>query len=110
MVLPLLIYISLFWIICVIVFKNVLHVEKKLNIIEKIMCNGEECTLKEEEFNASMEIIVSALKERGFDPYSQLYGYLEEGKSEYITRHRNARELIQKLDKKQIRQYVIKLK
>lgn len=63
-----------------------------------------------EEFNASMEIIVSAMKEKGYDPYAQLYGYLQEDNPIYITQHRNARTLIQTLDKKQIKQYIAKMK
>ena len=63
-----------------------------------------------EEFNASMEIIVSAMKEKGYDPYAQLYGYLQEDNPIYITQHKNARTLIQTLDKKQIKQYIAKMK
>ena len=63
-----------------------------------------------EEFNALMEIIVSAMKEKGYDPYAQLYGYLQEDNPIYITQHRNARTLIQTLDKKQIKQYIVKMK
>ena len=63
-----------------------------------------------EEFNASMEIIVSAMKEKGYDPYAQLYGYLQEDNPIYITQHKNARTLIQTLDKKQIKQYIAKIK
>lgn len=58
------------------------------------------------EFNKSMEIIVEALKERGYDPYAQLYGYLKEDNPMYITQHRNARELIQSFDKKLIERYI----
>lgn len=56
-------------------------------------------------FNEAMELIVSALKERGYDPYSQIFGYLKENKPEYITSHNSARELIQRLDKEKIATY-----
>lgn len=62
------------------------------------------------EFNKSMEIIVTALKERGYDPYAQLYGYLRENNPMYITQNRNARVLIQGLDKNLIKQYITKMK
>lgn len=58
------------------------------------------------EFNKSMEIIVEALKERGYDPYAQLYGYLKENNPMYITQHKNARELIMQLDVKQIQRFI----
>lgn len=57
-----------------------------------------------------MEIIVSALKEKGYDPYAQIYGFLQEGNVAYITKHKNARELIMTLDKKQIKQYIAQMK
>lgn len=63
-----------------------------------------------EDFNASMKIIVSALKEKGYDPYAQLYGYLKENNPVYITQHKNARALIQILDKKLIKQYIDTMK
>ena len=62
--------------------------------------------MKEAEFNNTMETIVSALRERGYDPYAQLYGYLREDNPLYITQHRNAREMVLLLDKKQIREYI----
>lgn len=58
------------------------------------------------EFNKSMEIIVEALKERGYDPYAQIYGYLKENNLMYITQHKNARELIKQLDEKQIQLFI----
>lgn len=62
------------------------------------------------EFNKSMEIIVEALEERGYDPYAQLYGYLKEDNPMYITQHGDARELIQTLDKNTMIQYIKMMK
>jgi uncharacterized protein (UPF0297 family) len=67
---------------------------------------GEGVALNSAEFNKSMEIIVEALKERGYDPYAQLYGYLKENNPMYITQHKNARELIMQLDVKQIQRFI----
>ena len=61
------------------------------------------------EFNKSMEIIVEALKERGYVPYAQIYGYLQENNPLYITQHKNARELIMQLDVKEIQRFISKL-
>lgn len=61
-------------------------------------------------FVAAMEQIVSALKEKGYDPYAQLYGYLKENEPTYITSHKGARQLILTLDKKQVEQYVATMK
>ena len=62
------------------------------------------------EFDATMEIIISALKEKGYDPYDQLYGYLKEDNPIYITQHKNARTLRQTLGKMQIKQYIDTMK
>ena len=57
-------------------------------------------------FIEAMELIVSALKERKYDPYWQIYGYLQENNPTYITSHKGARELIKALDKKAIKDYI----
>lgn len=62
--------------------------------------------MEDKSFNETIEIIVSALKERGYDPYSQIYGYLKENDPLYITSYNGARDLIQELDKKNIQQFL----
>ena len=51
--------------------------------------------MDDKQFVEAMELIVSALKERGYDPYSQIYGYLKENEPAYITSYNGARDLIQ---------------
>ena len=53
-----------------------------------------------------LKAIIDALKEKGYNPYEQLQGYVSLGDDSYITRHKNAREKIQKLDKNQISTYL----
>lgn len=62
--------------------------------------------MKDTEFNKSMEVVVNALKERGYNPYMQLYGYVTENEPSYITKHNNARQLILNLNKEQVKKYV----
>ena len=57
-------------------------------------------------FKKEIELIISALQEAGYNPYEQLYGYLKTGDDTYITRNCNAREMISKLDREQIREYI----
>ena len=59
--------------------------------------------MTDKQFIEVMELIVSALKERGYDPYLQLYGYLKENEPAYITSYNGARELIQTLDNESVK-------
>ena len=61
-------------------------------------------------FVAAMEQIISALKEKGYDPYAQLTGYITENEPTYITSHKGARQLILTLDKEQVKRYVERMK
>lgn len=64
----------------------------------------------ETEFTTAMDEIIASIREAGFDPYAQLYGYITKGKEEYITRTGNAREKIKKLNWLQVKEYVEKMK
>ena len=44
-------------------------------------------------------MVYDALKERGYDPYSQLLGYIITEDPAYVTAHRNARSIISKIDR-----------
>lgn len=66
--------------------------------------------LEDRQFAAAMEYIVAALKEKGYDPYAQLYGYIIKKDPIYITSHNNARILIQALDFEKVREYVREMK
>ncbi len=66
--------------------------------------------MKDMNFETTMAVIVAALKERGYNPYIQLLGYVQEKQPNYITSHNNARSLIQTLDFEQVRQYVMNMK
>ena len=60
-------------------------------------------------FESTMEEIVAAIRDAGFEPYDQLYGYVTKGKEEYITRKGNAREKIKRLNWLAIKEYVEKM-
>lgn len=65
--------------------------------------------MDEKQFIAAMEHIVAALKERGYDPYSQLTGYVTENEPTYITSNKGARQLIVTLDRGKVKEYVEKM-
>lgn len=58
------------------------------------------------EFEKTIIEIIQLIKEAGFDPYCQLYGYVLNGKPEYITRNGNAREKIKTLNWLKLKEYV----
>ncbi len=62
--------------------------------------------MEDKGFVEIMELIVSALKERGYDPYSQIYGYLKENEPLYITSYNGARDLIQEVPIEQVKNYI----
>ena len=66
--------------------------------------------MNDQEFNKIMEHIVASIKQGGYEPYDQLYGYVETGEDCYITRTGNARELIKSLDKNRVKAYVLLMK
>lgn len=63
-------------------------------------------TMKNEEFEKILLEIIKSLEERGYNAYDQLQGYLAKGDSSYITRHNDARDKIETLDKEQIKKYI----
>lgn len=63
--------------------------------------------MDERQFETTMELFVAALKERGYERYAQLYGYIKENEPTYITSHNNARRLIQTLDIERVRRYMM---
>ena len=66
--------------------------------------------MSSQEFIKTMEYIIQAMREKGYDPYQQLRGYLLENEPGYITRHKNARARIVELDSEQVRKYIEEVK
>lgn len=66
--------------------------------------------MRERNFEIVMENIIQAMREKGYDHFLQLKGYLLENEPGYITRHNGARELIQELEIEQVRRYVETIK
>ncbi len=53
--------------------------------------------------------IFQSLQEKGYDPISQLVGYLISGEPTYITNYNGARSLIRKLERDVILEEVLKV-
>lgn len=55
-----------------------------------------------------LEIVYSALREKGYNPVNQIVGYIMSGDPTYITSHNNARSLIMKVERDEIVEEVLK--
>ena len=58
------------------------------------------------EFLGEMAKAVSAMKSAGYEPYDQLYGYVLQKNDQCITRFGGAREIVNKMDIKDIRTFL----
>jgi uncharacterized protein (UPF0297 family) len=61
-----------------------------------------------------MSTVLSALREKGYNPINQLVGYFLSGDPTYITNHNGARGIIRRMERDElleviIREYVAKL-
>lgn len=57
---------------------------------------------KQSEMSQVMSDVYKALKEKGYNPLSQLVGYVMSGDPTYITNYKNARSLITRLERDEI--------
>ncbi len=62
---------------------------------------------REEEMRQTMLTVYNALKEKGYNPISQIVGYILSEDPTYITTHNNAR-LIRRLDRDELLQALVK--
>ena len=58
--------------------------------------------------HALMSYVLSALKEKGYNPINQLVGYFISGDPTYITSYNSARSLICRLERDEILEEVIR--
>ena len=64
-------------------------------------------TEKREYYKKMMEDVYSALKEKGYNPVSQIVGYMFSDDPTYITAHNKARINVQKLDRYELLQFML---
>lgn len=63
---------------------------------------------REEEMRQTMLTVYNALKEKCYNPISQIVGYILSEDPTYITTHNNARSLIRRLDRDELLQALVK--
>ena len=55
-----------------------------------------------------LEIVYKALSEKGYNPVSQIVGYIMSGDPTYITSHNGARSLIMKMERDELVEEMLK--
>ena len=62
---------------------------------------------KEQEMRKVLTTVYDALKQKGYNPISQIVGYILSEDPTYITTHNNARSLIRKIDRDELLQAMV---
>lgn len=68
-------------------------------------------TIKEDherEMKQTLSLVYNALNEKGYNPVSQIVGYILSEDPTYITTHNNARSLIRRIDRDELLQSLVK--
>ena len=55
-----------------------------------------------------LEFVYQALREKGYNPVSQMVGYIMSGDPTYITSHNGARSLIMKMERDELVEEMLK--
>ena len=63
---------------------------------------------KDSQLKAMLSSVYDALEEKGYNPVSQIVGYILSEDPAYITTHNNARNTIMKIDRYELLQALIK--
>lgn len=62
----------------------------------------------ESEMRTALQSVYNALKEKGYNPISQIVGYLLSEDPTYITTYNNARSIIRRIDRDELLQSLVK--
>ena len=60
------------------------------------------------EMKQILTAVYDALREKGYNPINQIVGYILSEDPTYITNHNNARTLLRKLDRDELRQELVR--
>ena len=63
---------------------------------------------KDQEIKQVVQIVYSALEEKGYNPVNQLVGYILSEDPTYITTYKNVRSLIRRIDRDDLLQALVR--
>ena len=55
-----------------------------------------------------LDVVYTAMEEKGYNPVNQIVGYIMSGDPTYITSHNNARSLIMKVERDELVEEILK--
>jgi len=55
-----------------------------------------------------LDVVYTAMEEKGYNPVNQIVGYIMSGDPTYITSHNNARSLIMKVERDELIEETVK--
>jgi len=61
-----------------------------------------------EEVRENLETVYKALREKGYNPITQIVGYVLSGDPTYITSHKNARALIGRIERDELLEEMVR--
>jgi len=61
-----------------------------------------------DEVRKNLETVYTALKEKGYNPITQIVGYVLSGDPTYITSHKNARALIGRIERDELLEEMVR--
>lgn len=64
--------------------------------------------LKAQDMKESLKSVYTALTEKGYNPVSQIVGYILSEDPTYITTHKNARSIIRRIDRDELLKELVK--
>lgn len=62
---------------------------------------------REDEMRNILKSVYDALEEKGYNPVSQIVGYILSEDPTYVTTHNNARSLIRRIDRDELLQVLV---
>lgn len=63
---------------------------------------------KSEKTQEILKEVYNALEEKGYNPVNQIVGYILSGDPTYITSHKNARNIIRKIERDELLEEMVK--
>ena len=66
------------------------------------------CLNNVNEVKEIIKSVLSALNEKGYNPVSQLIGYILSGDPTYITSHNNARSIVMQVERDELLEEILK--